>query len=86
MDSRAESLLKKIRLVNVPFSKELPITPLHWMITDQTGSIVVESVRDGIHVYPNPVGVMTNNPTFDIQLFRLNDYRNVSAASVPVQN
>jgi len=77
----AKAVLANLRLVNIPFSKDLPITPLHWMIADQTGSIVVESVRDGLHIYENPVGVMTNNPTFDIQLFRLNDYRNVSAAS-----
>ena len=75
----ARVLLDRIRLVNIPFSKELPITPLHWMIGDQTGSLVVESVKDGIHIYENPVGVMTNNPTFDKQLFRLNDYRGVSA-------
>ena len=81
--TEAEALLNKIRLVNIPFSDKLPITPLHWMISDQTGSIVLESVKDGIHIYPNPVGVMTNNPTFDIQLFRLNDYRNVSPASSP---
>ena len=75
----ARSLLANVRLVNIPFSSELPITPLHWMISDMTGSIVVEPLRDGLHIYDNPVGVMTNNPTFDIQLFRLNDYRNVSA-------
>ncbi len=77
----ARKLLDRIRLVGIPFSKELPITPLHWMIADQTGQIVVESVKSGLHIYDNPVGVMTNNPTFDIQLFRLNDYRNVSAAA-----
>lgn len=75
----ARPLLDRICLVNIPFSKQLPITPLHWMVADQTGSIVVESVKDGIHIYENPVGVMTNNPTFDKQLFRLNDYRGVSA-------
>ena len=75
----ARALLDRICIVNIPFSKDLPITPLHWMIADQTGSLVVESVRDGLHIYENPVGVMTNNPTFDKQLFRLNDYRSVSA-------
>ena len=83
--TEAEALLNKIRLVNIPFSDKLPITPLHWMISDQTGSIVLESVKDGIHIYPNPVGVMTNNPTFDIQLFRLNDYRNVSPSAAPAK-
>ncbi|MGN0240407.1 MAG: choloylglycine hydrolase [Candidatus Weimeria sp.] len=75
----ARKLLARINLVSIPFSEKLPITPLHWMIADQTGQIVVESVRDGIHIYDNPTGVMTNNPTFDHQLFRLNDYRGVSA-------
>lgn len=79
--AEAKTFLQKICLVNIPFSEKLPITPLHWMIADQSGSIVVESVKDGIHIYDNPVGVMTNNPTFDKQLFRLNDYRGVSAAA-----
>jgi choloylglycine hydrolase len=76
--SEARTLLSRINLVNIPFSDSLPITPLHWMIADQNGSVVVESVKDGIHVYDNPVGVMTNNPTFDFQMFRLNDYQAVS--------
>lgn len=79
----AEKLIKRIRLADIPFSKELPITPLHWMVADRDRSVVVESVKDGLHIYDNPVGVMTNNPTFDIQLFRLNDYRHVSAAASP---
>ena len=48
----ARHLLDRICLVNIPFSKQLPITPLHWMVADQTGSIVVESVKDGIHRIP----------------------------------
>ena len=43
-----------------------PLSTLHWMIADQTGTIVVESMKDGLHVYDNPVGVMTNNPPFPI--------------------
>ena len=30
-------------------------------------------------VYDNPVGVMTNNPTFDYQMTHLADYMNASA-------
>lgn len=74
----AKSLLKKINLVNIDFSKDLPLSPLHWMIADQKESIVVESTIDGLKVYDNPIGVLTNNPTFDYQLFNLNNYRHVS--------
>lgn len=74
----AKEFLSKINLVNINFSEQLPLAPLHWMISDQTQSIVVESVEEGLKVYDNPVGVMTNNPTFDYQLFNLNNYRHVS--------
>ena len=71
----AKNLLSHLRLSDIAYSSSLPITPLHWMISDKEESIVVESVKEGLKVYENPVGVMTNNPPFPIQLFRLNDYR-----------
>ena len=74
----AKKLLSNLNLLNENFSAELPLSPLHWMIADRECSIVVEQTADGLHVYDNPVGVMTNNPTFDKQLFRLNDYMALS--------
>ena len=38
----------------------------------------MESVADGLKVYDNPVGILTNNPPFDRQLFNLNNYMNLS--------
>lgn len=70
--------LKNINLVNINFSESLPLSPLHWMISDESGAIVVEPLDDGLKVYDNPVGVLTNNPSFDMQLFNLNNYRNLS--------
>ena len=32
-------------------------------------------------IYDNPVGVLTNNPPFDMQLFQLNNYMQLSAKS-----
>lgn len=77
--AEAKALLSHTNLINENFSEQLPLSPLHWMLSDTSGkSIVVESVKDGLKIYDNPVGVMTNNPTFDIQLFKLNDYRNLT--------
>ena len=70
----ARALIAKLNLVNINFSQELPLTPLHWMIADKEESIVVEPLKDGIKIYDNPVGVMTNNPTFDKQMFNLSNY------------
>ena len=38
----------------------------------------MKSVKEGIHVYANPAGVLTNNPPFDEQLFQLNNYMHLS--------
>lgn len=75
---KAKELVKNLNVTNLAFSEQLPPSPLHWMISDAITSIVIESTKDGVKVYDNPVGVMTNNPTFDIQLFNLKYYMKVS--------
>ncbi len=77
----AKSLIEKINLINTPFNEQLPLAQLHWIISDEEESITVESVKEGIRVYDNPVGVLTNNPPFDKQLFALNNYINISNKS-----
>lgn len=77
----AQQLLAKINLVNINFSDQLPLSPLHWLLADQHEAVVIESDRDGLHVYDDPVGVLTNNPTFDKQLFNLNNYRDLSSVN-----
>lgn len=79
--AEAEKLLKVINLVNINFCDDLPLSPLHWLLADKKKSIVIESMKDGLHIYENPVGVLTNNPSFDYQLFNLNNYRVLSNAT-----
>ena len=74
----ARALLEKINLTDTPFSAELPPAQLHWLIADREEAITVESVREGIRIYPNPAGVLTNNPPFDEQMFQLNNYMHLS--------
>lgn len=74
----AKKLLERINIDNEAFSERLPSSQLHWIIADKNGAITVESVRDGIKVYNNPAGVLTNNPPFDMQMFNLNNYMNLS--------
>lgn len=77
----ARLLLDKINLVNAPFSDQLPLAQLHWIIADQEEAITVESVKEGLKVYDNPAGVMTNNPSFDQQMHNLSNYMNLSPKS-----
>lgn len=71
--------IKDLNITNEPFAPQLPPNPLHWMVADKESQIVIEQTSTGLHVYDDPVGVMTNNPTFDMQLTKLVDYRNLTA-------
>lgn len=74
----AKDLLRKINITDTPFSNDLPVAQLHWIIADRDESITVESVKEGLRIYDNPVGVLTNNPPFDEQIFQLNNYMHLS--------
>ena len=76
--TEAEGILARINLVRINFSESLPLSPLHWIIADRERSVVVEAMKDGMKIHQNPVGVMTNNPSFDYQLFNLNNYMALS--------
>ena len=77
----ARRFVEKINLLNTPFNEQLPVAQLHWIISDSEESITVEAVKEGIKIYENPVGVLTNNPPFDKQMFNLNNYMHLSAKS-----
>ena len=48
------------------------------MKIDKDEAVVIESMADGLHVYDDPAGVLTNNPPFPQQLFNLNNYMALS--------
>lgn len=77
--AEARELLSRVNITNDKFSEKLPPNPLHWMIADGKDVIVVEQTKSGLAIYDDPVGVMTNNPTFDMQMNRLADFRNLTA-------
>ncbi len=66
--------LDGLNIVHCNFSEDLPATPLHWMISDKESSITLECTKDGMHVYDNPYGVLTNNPPFEYHLLNMNHY------------
>lgn len=76
--AEAKALLEKMNMTDTPYSEQMPASQLHWIIADETGALTVESVADGLCVYENPAGVLTNNPPFPEQMFSLNNYMNLS--------
>lgn len=74
----AEPLLKRLNLTDTPFRRDLPPTPLHWILADRRRVLVLEPLREGLAVYESPLGVLTNNPPYPQQLDRLNDFLNLT--------
>lgn len=75
---QAETLLSRLNLAQIPYSDAYPLSPLHFLIADRERSITVEPTAEGLKVYENPVGVLTNNPPFEYHLLNLANYLNVT--------
>lgn len=77
----ARKYLVDLKIVNLNFSEQMPAAPLHWMLADKEECLVLEAMREGLNVYENPFGVMTNNPPFEFHKMNMNYYMNLSAGS-----
>ena len=70
-----DSGLEKIRVVPVVDPVIGKAWPGHLMASDKTGAcVVIEFIGGEIEITDNPVGVITNNPTFDWHLTNLRNY------------
>ena len=70
----AKALLEKTNLVRIDFNERLPLSPLHWMISDKGGSIAAEPLKDGLRIYDDPFDVLTNNPPFEYHAANVSNY------------
>ena len=59
---------------------DLPATPLHWLIADAHGAVTVESAKEGLKLYDNAVGVLTNAPDFPYHMTHLADFSRLDSA------
>lgn len=74
----ALDLLSEANVTDTPFSKELPPSPLHWIISDGSGSICAEPHRNGLSLHINPFNVLTNSPNFEYHSLRVCDHMSIS--------
>ena len=73
-----KELILNLNITNVPFSDKYSVSDLHWMVSDSNECIVIEQMKDGLKVYENPYGVLTNNPPFHYHLTNITNYRNLT--------
>jgi len=74
----AEVLLRKLNLWNEPFSDAFPLSALHWILADRKRCLVLEPMENGMQIYNNPIGILTNNPPFEFHMHNLAQYMNLT--------
>jgi choloylglycine hydrolase len=63
------------------------ISPLHYVVHDAEGNcLVIEYLQDGLRLWDNHLGVMTNSPPLDWQLVNLRNYVNLKAENMSKEN
>jgi choloylglycine hydrolase len=75
---------KTVRVGEVVFKEFGFVPPLHFILNDASGkSVVLEHVEGELKVHRNPLGVMSNSPTFDWHMTNLSNYVNLTVSNVP---
>jgi choloylglycine hydrolase len=60
------------------------VPPVHYIVTDASGkSVVLEHVDGELKIHANPLGVMSNSPSFDRHMTNLSNYVNMTVSNVP---
>lgn len=76
--NEVRTILSEINLINIPFSKNLPLSPLHFHIADNSGSLVLESTEEGVKIYENTADILTNSPPFPFHLKNISQYKHLT--------
>lgn len=77
----ATTALEKLAIVERPF-QQLPLAPLHYFMSDGEENIIIEPTAAGLNIYPDEVGVLTNNPEYTWHRQNLENYQHLSIANV----
>jgi choloylglycine hydrolase len=80
----AVAAVKSIRVGSVVQKDLGTVPPCHFMVADVHGQyVVLEYVNGQLNIHDDPLGVITNAPSFDWHLTNLRNYVNLSVTNVP---
>ncbi|GGF62587.1 choloylglycine hydrolase [Azorhizobium oxalatiphilum] len=78
--AEVKDALGKIKVSRAPQAVFKAAVPVHMTLHDATGaSIVVEYIGGKLNIHDNPLGVLTNAPSFDWHIANLGNYLPLSA-------
>lgn len=82
-----KSALKQVLVAEQSIPEINRSLPLHFYVGDNQGNVlIVEYLKGQRHEYDNPVGVLTNAPSFDWHMNNLSNFVNLSPTNVPAIN
>lgn len=82
--AEAKTALDQMSVVSTPVPGGTFVLPFHYTFHDASGaSMVVEPIDGRLKIYDNPLGVMTNSPSFDWHLTNLRNYVKISPVNAP---
>lgn len=74
----------KVKVAPTVLSEWNIVIPVHFFVRDSSGkNLVLEYVGGKLHIYDDPIGILTNSPGFPWQVTNLQNYVNLSALDVP---
>jgi choloylglycine hydrolase len=74
----------KVALVPVAVAAIGGVPPVHFVVHDRSGkSVVIEPTNKTLKIFDDPLGVVTNAPTFDWHMTNLRNYVNLTVTNVP---
>ena len=75
---QAYDILTRVNITPDKFDTDTAIATLHFMVADRSSSIIAEQTEDGMTVYKDIFGTLTNEPPYPKQCIFMNRYRGVS--------
>ena len=78
------SAIAKVRVVPVVEPAIGVAPPMHYFVTEASGkAIVIEFLKGEMKIFDNPLGVLTNAPSYDWHETNLRNYINLSPVALP---
>ena len=70
-----KEILSNINITYDSFNNLYPVSKLHFLISYNNESLVLEIIDGKINIYENKIGVLTNEPQFPFHLYNLQNYQ-----------
>lgn len=74
----AREMLSNINITPDSISHDLPVTELHWHLTDGREALVIEPGINGLEISANPHLVLTNAPNFAYHATKITEFAHIS--------